>query len=106
MNCPPDIAQVLLRILNRGVLRIRAFACAKEPKKCFIEADHLHNIPSMLADYRPEKLRYYWESERPAFVQQIAESETTDLVPLWDQLANLMESHGVLSHRLTHVAAR
>jgi hypothetical protein len=93
MNCPPEIAQVVLEILYRGLLRIRAFAGAKEAKKCFIESDHLHNLPSLLADYRPEKLRYYWEVERPSFIQQVPENERRDLMPLWIRLEELVKTH-------------
>jgi hypothetical protein len=93
MNCPLEIAEVVSGILGQGLLRIRAFAGAKEAKKCFIEADHLHNLPSLLADYRPEKLRYYWEIERPSFIQQVPENERRDLTPLWNRLAELVSIH-------------
>ena len=93
MDCPDDVAEVVLEILGRGILRIRCFAGAKEAKKCFIEADHLHNLPSLLADYHPELLRYYWEIERPSFISQVPEHERRDLQPLWDRLASLVELH-------------
>ena len=95
MNCPPDIAQIILDIMARGILRIRAFAGANATKKCFIEADHLHNLPSLLVDYRPEKLRYYWEIERNSFIQQVPENERRDLAPFWERLADLVQQHGV-----------
>ncbi len=90
MNCPREIAQVVLHLLAHGLLRIRAFAGAGESKKCFIEADHLHNLPSLLSDYRPEMLQFYWEIERPSFVKQVPEQERRDLQPIWDRLAPLV----------------
>jgi hypothetical protein len=38
------------------------------------EADHLHNLPQLLADYHPDRLRYYWDIERPSFIKQVPES--------------------------------
>ena len=96
MECPRDIAEVILEILSRGTLRIRAFAGSQQSKKCFIEADHLHNLPHLLADYRPELLRFYWQTERPSFMRQVPAEERRDLEPLWDRLAKLLERHGIL----------
>jgi len=96
MECPRDIAEVVLEILSQGTLRIRAFAGIQQSKKCFIEADHLHNLPNLLSDYRPERLRYYWERERPSFMRQVPEEERRDLEPLWKRLAELIERHEIL----------
>jgi hypothetical protein len=95
MNCPDEIAAVVLEILRMGAIRIRAFAGAGESKKCFLEADHLHNLPCILSDYRAERLRYYWDVERPSFIRQTAESERRDLEPLWFRLGDLIEQHGI-----------
>lgn len=95
MNCPADIAEIVLEILDRGVLRIRSFAGIEESKKCVIEADHVHNLPALLADYRADRLRYYWDRERHAFMKQVPENERRDLMPLWDKLAVLMDQHGI-----------
>ena len=97
MQCPREIADVLLEILSRGTLRIRMFAGIQQSKKCFIEADHLHNLPHLLSDYRPELLRYYWQIERQSFMRQVPEDERRDLEPLWKRLAELIERHEVLS---------
>jgi len=96
MNCPSDIAEVILEILHLGMLRIRLFAGARQAQKCSIEADHLHNLPHLLLDYRPERLRYYWSTERPSFMRQVPEEERRDLTPIWDRLALLMDQHEIL----------
>ena len=64
MNCPPAIAEVLLQILHEGLLRIRSSGWQNDVARCAREADHLHNLPSLLSNYSPERLRYYWEAER------------------------------------------
>lgn len=96
MNCPSDIADIVLEILHLGALRIRLFAGIQQSKKCFIEADHLHNLPHLLADYRPDRLRFYWQTERPSFMRQVPEDERRDLEPLWNRLAELIEQHELL----------
>jgi hypothetical protein len=96
MECPRDIAEVILEILSRGTLRIRAFAGSQQSKKCFIEADHLHNLPHLIAHYHPELLRFYWITERPIFMRQVPEEERRDLEPLWNRLSELIERHEIL----------
>jgi hypothetical protein len=95
MNCPSEIADVVTGILERGLIRIRGYADAQQAQRCSIEADHLHNLPHVLSDYRAERLQYYWDVEREVFVRRIPESERRDLEPLWKQMAKLMESHGI-----------
>jgi hypothetical protein len=95
MNCPSEIAEVAVEILYLGTLRVRFFAGACQPQKCFVEADHLHNLPHLLSDYRPERLRYYCQKERSSFMRQVPEDERRDLQPLWDRMALLMEQHEI-----------
>jgi hypothetical protein len=101
-SCPLDIAEIILEILNRGILRIRALSNCEPSKRCFLEADHLHNLPHILSDYRVERLLYYWEMERPSFMSKVPENELRDLAPLWEQLERALESHGILRR---HAAA-
>ena len=100
MKCPPEVAVVVSEILHLGLVRTRAYSGAKESKQCYLEADHLHNLPGILADYVPERLSYYWECERPSFMEQVPEAERRDFQPLWDRLEELIDqpdftqSHG------------
>ena len=76
MNCPPEIAEIVLEILRVGLLRIRAAGWNANPSRCAIEADHLHNLPKLLEDYSLDRLKYYWEAEKPGFQKQL---DPTDL---------------------------
>lgn len=87
MNCPPEIAAILLDILSMAALRIRALGGAGNARRCAIEADHIHNLPALLQDYSPELLRYYWEAERPGFISQSTPADLAGFQPLWAQLA-------------------
>ena len=54
-----------------------------------MEADHIHNLPDLVRHYLPDKLWYYWNAERPAFIARAAEvgSGTEDLEEIWQRLA-------------------
>jgi hypothetical protein len=87
MSCPPEIAKIIVQILQTGIVRIRAMAWSKETDKCALEADHLHNLPELLNDFSAERLKYYWDIERPSFMRQSSSAERAMFEPLWDQLA-------------------
>ncbi|MGC1720755.1 MAG: hypothetical protein WA746_17385 [Isosphaeraceae bacterium] len=55
MHCPAEIAEVILPILQYGLIRVRAFAWQGQAELCAVEADHIHNLPDLLADYYPGK---------------------------------------------------
>ena len=73
MNCPPEIADIITRLIEAGILRIRAAAWAGDSARCAVEADHIHNLPGLLTNFSSETLRYYWEVEMPAFLAQSGE---------------------------------
>jgi hypothetical protein len=92
MNCPTEIAQILTRLLTTALLRIRALGWSGNAQRCAIESDHVHNLPDLLAQYSPERLVYYWEIERTAYMSQSADSELESWKPLWAQLKLHLES--------------
>jgi hypothetical protein len=88
MTCPPEIEQTLLEILRIGILRIRGAAWAGDISRCAIEADHIHNLPQLLENYAPDLLKYYWETERTAFIDQSSEAALASFEPLWSRLSS------------------
>lgn len=80
------ITNVLLRILEVGLLRIRA---ARDCAECALEADHLHNLPSIIQTQRPELLEYYLTAEQPGFERDARNVE--QFTPLWVELRRLVE---------------
>src|SRR4051812_17541925 len=91
MRCPSEIADLLLRILSTAVLRARSFGWSGEAARCAVEMDHVHNLPELLIDYHPDRLRYYWEVERPSFIKQSGETDSV-FRAAWDRLAALLSS--------------
>src|SRR5438067_7329298 len=88
MNCPADIAGIIVEILRAGILRIRCSAGSGNAARCAIEADHLHNLPQLLSYYAPELLRYYWEIEKPSYISRSSQSDVALFEPLWKELAS------------------
>ena len=92
MNCPPEVAEVVLDILKTGLLRLRGCGWSGKSDCCAIEADHLHNLPDLLAYYSLDKLRYYWDIERIAYLSQSPADSAATFYPLWQQLALLLQN--------------
>jgi hypothetical protein len=90
MTCPVKIADVLLEILQNALLVIRASGWNDDAARCAHHADHVHNLPSLLADYTPDRLRYYWDVERKAFVKQSDLASIASYTPMWERLAPLL----------------
>src|SRR5256885_1515581 len=92
MTCPPKVAEILLAILGQGLLQVRAFGWSGDANRAAIEADHLHNLPTLLAHYSPALLDYYWTAERPGYIAQVTEEQAEAFRPYWDRLRRYMES--------------
>jgi hypothetical protein len=98
MNCPPDVADVVLEILSLGILQARAWAFQSDSRRCAHETDHIHNLPDLLKNYKPELLAYYWNSERPAHIRRVSEENCRGFLPAWERLRPLVEREcGVLA---------
>lgn len=87
MQCPSEITEILTEILTTGLLRVRALDTRQNGSRCAVEADHLHNLPALLANYKPELLDFYWRVERPAFIRHSAREEIAGFERLWTALA-------------------
>jgi hypothetical protein len=95
MSCSTEIATILLKLLSLGILRIRAYS--NNPIRCVIEADHIHNLPELVRNFSQSSLLYYWDVERPSFIEQVGESDCLAFETLWNDLRIHAESHEVAS---------
>ena len=84
-------------ILSLGLVSLREAASLGDSKRCRYEAEHLHNIPSLIGEMNPERHLYYFNQERVQFVDECrAHASATDnpdllknlalYVPRWDAL--------------------
>jgi hypothetical protein len=86
MNCPNEITDAITGILRMGIARIQVFGAKGDGSRCFIEADHLHNLPHVLTSYSPGALRYYLEVEVPIFVRESKGISIVDFEKYWHEL--------------------
>lgn len=85
--CPDDVRETVSEILSAGLLRLRTAAWSGDSRRCGVEADHLHNLPSLLGNFEPEKLMCYWHVEKPAFESASRCVSLEEFDPLWARLA-------------------
>ncbi len=88
MNCPNELCDVLLDVIRIGLLRIRVLAMRGDAAKCAREADHIHNLPSLLTHFSSDLLLFYWNTERVAFVEQSAPNDVEQFQAVWARLAS------------------
>ncbi|MBY0231984.1 MAG: hypothetical protein K2W96_22095 [Gemmataceae bacterium] len=73
MTCPLEIARIVVLVMRKPILAIRAAGWDGDAGRCADLADHLHNLPELLLGHRADLLQYYldcmcrdrrrWQSE-------------------------------------------
>ena len=69
-----------LDLLHHGLVLLRNFAHAGQVELCRIEADHLHNIPTLLDEPNEHRHEYYIRGERGLYLQRLREIGATEYV--------------------------
>jgi hypothetical protein len=77
-SCPDEVRVAVVQLLKTSLLRIRRAAGAEDSSLCFIEADHVHNLPTLLESYSEELLRFYLNVEREAYLKQLERHAARD----------------------------
>lgn len=86
MNCPRETADILSDILTHGLLQARMAGWSGDAARAALEADHVHNLPRLLTEFDPINLQYYWEAERPCYLDKCDPQWATVFEPLWERL--------------------
>ncbi|MEM8945981.1 MAG: hypothetical protein AAGD11_12465 [Planctomycetota bacterium] len=87
--------EIYLLILHYGLLRLREAARAGLSAYCEVEADHLHNLPSLVGERNEHRHTYYFEKERTLYLERVDRSvpdigyTLSRYDELWTQLADL-----------------
>jgi hypothetical protein len=93
-SCPEVVRVAILESLRTSLLRVRSAAGAGDAPLCFIEADHVHNLPALLVNYSEDTLRFYLDVERPSYLDQLRRHasggnhhrDVRALEPYWESL--------------------
>ncbi len=99
MRCPAEMTDLITSAINTGLLRIRSLAWQGETERCGVEADHIHNLPHLLVDYSPEKLAYYWNVERPAYMGRVPDAELAEWEPVWQRMSAVVSAEAAIPVR-------
>lgn len=78
--------QAYLDLLHRGLVLLRNFAHTGNIELARIEADHLHNIPTLLYEDNEHGHEYYIRGERGLYLQRLREigaNEYMEEVGIW-----------------------
>jgi hypothetical protein len=60
-----------LDLLARGVVAVRNYAYSGQMALCEVEADHIHNIPSLLEETNELRHRFYIVQERGLYLDRL-----------------------------------
>jgi hypothetical protein len=66
-----DRDQIYIQILRFGLLAIRDQASSGNAQYCEIEAEHLHNLPSLIGEPNERRYDYYLDVEKPSYLERV-----------------------------------
>jgi hypothetical protein len=78
--------QAYLELLRHGLVLLRNSAHAGQTELCRVEADHLHNLPTLLGEPNEHRYVYYLQGERGLYLerlQQLGAGDYLRLVATW-----------------------
>ena len=62
------------QLLHFGLCQLRDTALSGNADYCAIEAEHLHNIPSLIGEANEHRHRYYFDKERVHYLESVDQS--------------------------------
>jgi hypothetical protein len=95
MNIKPSDQEAKLAIaciLTESLLRIRREAAFGHHEACEIEADHVHNLPHLLADFSEDLLAFYYNTERKVYLAQTGGNYPHSYEDAWKTVARRLGS--------------
>jgi len=72
-ECPEEVRETILEIIEVACLNIRVAGWGNHADYCAMEADHIHNLPSLLQKFRIEELRWYLDLQRNNYLHLLQE---------------------------------
>ena len=92
-NCPADVADALTNILRESILLIRMAGNADNADYCAAEANHIHNLPSLLRCYDRAKMQRYLAWAQTDYMSDFRERfhrQPTEFVSQWQRLEKFL----------------
>jgi hypothetical protein len=100
------------KLLGFGLVSIREALRAKDYERAEAEVEYLHNVPTLLGEPNLERHRYFWFTEREAYIQWAKQrgSERAQTImrmyyePVWLEMWSILEE--LVSDKDTVAAAK
>ena len=93
--CRMDMLQKLyIKLLHYGLIEIKTASGLDQKEWLKAEINFLHNIPSLLNETNIQRHRYFWEQERPYYLESIEELNLNDnirMMSFYDDILQEME---------------
>jgi len=86
MNKKDEKLLALKKIISYGLLNIRRYGANGDARQCEVEADHIHNLPSVLFDFDDGSFFYYWEVEKPIYEKYTKKNDRGMFEESWEEL--------------------
>ena len=94
-NCPAEVADALTSILRDSILLIRMAGNGDDADYCAAEANHIHNLPTLLRCYERVKLQRYLSWAKTEYVSDFRERFhrlPTEFTPQWQRLEDFLRN--------------
>jgi hypothetical protein len=93
MNYEPKTRdQAYLILLRFGLIWVRDLAWSGRIDLCEIEADHLHNIPSLIGETSEDRHTYYLDVERGLYLERLHALEVTEFMAEYLERVDILYS--------------
>ena len=76
MRCPARIEPTILEIIRCALLNIRSSGWDSNAAECALEADHVHNLPTLILDYSDGAVKYYLGPCREQYIRGMQNNNT------------------------------
>ena len=77
---------VLLEIIEYGVLNARFYAQEGNCEQTLNEINHIHNLPALIRDGTESDLRYYLDVERESYIRDTSGKGPMGFDGLWERI--------------------
>ena len=93
IECPDELITCFSSILKQGILNIRLHAEERDSQACFIEANHIHNIPELIRDFSFDLFEYYLTVETKQYKADLNSKVLSGIEKEWELLRRWYDIH-------------
>ena len=94
-NCPAEVADAITSILRESILLIRMAGSGDDADYCAVEANHIHNLPSLLRSYNRSRLERYLDWAQTTYAsgfQKRFDRPPAVFISEWERLENYLRN--------------